>query len=131
MDPAYHLHSTFQRCGSFEFAEMLYTMTSAAPHWSTLRSSLIKFESTVLQSLSVMLSLLLLCVLTRWADAALHHFFVGTVNGGSVYMLELDDVARTLTPLKNMTAAGASPSIAFDVSHVWYHERSSSELIRL
>jgi tRNA(Met) C34 N-acetyltransferase TmcA len=62
-----------------------------------------------------MLSILLLALFTGWAAGALHHLFVGTVDGGSLYVLEMDDMARTLTMIRNNSAAGASPSIAFDV----------------
>lgn len=57
-----------------------------------------------------------LSVFVGWSAAALHHLFVGTVDSGSVYVLEMDDMARTLTLVRNNSAAGASPSIAFDVS---------------
>jgi outer membrane protein assembly factor BamB len=63
-----------------------------------------------------MLSLVVLVTLTGWATATLHHLFVGTVDGGSLYVLEMDDMARTLTMIRNNSAAGASPSIALDVS---------------
>lgn len=56
------------------------------------------------------------CIFAGWTTATLHHFFVGTVDGGSLYALELDDVQRTVTVLANNSAAGASPSIALDVS---------------
>lgn len=63
-----------------------------------------------------MVSIFLLTLFTGWAAGALHHLFVGTVDGSSLYALEMDDMARTLTMIRNMTAAGASPSITFDVS---------------
>jgi hypothetical protein len=63
-----------------------------------------------------MIRILLFALYARWAAATLHHLFVGTVDGGSLYVLELDDISRSLTVLRNESAAGASPSIAFDVS---------------
>jgi hypothetical protein len=63
-----------------------------------------------------MLSFSLVALFAGWATASLHHLFVGTVDGGSLYVLELDDMARTLTMLRNNSIAGASPAIALDVS---------------
>ena len=61
--------------------------------------------------------LLFSLILLPWAQAALHHLFVGTVDGSSLYTLEFDDTYKTLNIIQNVTAAGASPSIVVEVCH--------------
>ncbi|KAH7130075.1 hypothetical protein B0J11DRAFT_602278, partial [Dendryphion nanum] len=55
-----------------------------------------------------------LLVLVPWAQAALHHIFVGTVDGSSIYTIEFDDTYKTLNVIRNDSAAGATPSIVIE-----------------
>ncbi|KAF2119639.1 hypothetical protein BDV96DRAFT_596336 [Lophiotrema nucula] len=55
--------------------------------------------------------LLVAMVLAGCGNAALHHLFVGTTDGSSLYTLELDDQLKQVSLVKNNAAAGASPSM--------------------
>ncbi|KAF2260494.1 hypothetical protein CC78DRAFT_620207 [Lojkania enalia] len=66
-----------------------------------------------------MMLLLISLLFSGWAQAMLHHLFVGDIDGTSLYALEMDDTARTISLIKQSSAAGASPSIVFDRSKVY------------
>ncbi|KAF2737371.1 hypothetical protein EJ04DRAFT_117474 [Polyplosphaeria fusca] len=74
-----------------------------------------------------MLGFILTTFLVGLTQGTLHHLVVGTVNGGSLYSLELDDAARTVTLLKNNSAAGASPSLALYQNKLYLYGIQASD----
>ncbi|KAF2020245.1 hypothetical protein BU24DRAFT_459841 [Aaosphaeria arxii CBS 175.79] len=63
-----------------------------------------------------MLSLAACLLLVPWVQAALHHLYVGSVDGSSIYALELEDEYRTIDIVQNSTAAGAASALVLDRS---------------
>ncbi|KAF2182330.1 hypothetical protein K469DRAFT_788325 [Zopfia rhizophila CBS 207.26] len=62
---------------------------------------------------------LLILVFTKVSQCTLHHIFVGTVNGTSLYTLEFNDIARSLEMVFNSSGAGAHPILAITRNKLW------------
>ena len=52
------------------------------------------------------------------AHAALHHLFVGTKDGQTLYSLEMDTEARMVYMISARDASRPTPSLALDVGHL-------------